>query len=153
MKLPEIVKAAFLVAISGSNVPLEEITSASWQVCSAQLVTISFEGFREFIVSSKAEFSVCKNVFVENNTGWFSDRSAAYLASGRPVILQDTGFSRNLPVGSGLFAFQNIEEAIDAIGRVEADYLYHSRRARDVACEFLDAPKVMSNFLRQLNIT
>lgn len=152
IELPDASGVPFLVAISGSNIPVAEIEARSWKICDAQLVTHTVDDYWNFIRNSKAEFSVCKNIFAEKKTGWFSDRSAAYLASGRPVVLQETGFSDALPTGAGLFAFSTLDEAAEAIARIEADYQYHCRKAREIACEFLDAQKVMKKFLRELNV-
>ena len=79
--------------------------------------------------SKRSGVAVCKNVFVATNCGWFGDRSAAYLACGRPVVLQETGFSEHLPVGAGLFAVQTVDEAAQAIAKIEADYAKHSLAA------------------------
>jgi hypothetical protein len=95
---------------------------------------------------------VCKNVFVANQTGWFSDRSAAFLASGRPVVLQETGFSQYLPTGRGLFAFQTLEEAQEAIEAIEADYAMHSAAARTIAAECLESGVILKTFLDEIGI-
>jgi hypothetical protein len=150
--LPQLVHAPMSVAVSGKNVPEAHLRGNGWSILDAQAVTESFDSYRSFIHSSRGEFSVCKNIFIANNTGWFSDRSAAYLASGRPVVLQDTGFSQHLPVGEGLFAVGTVEEAKEAIQKIEADYGKHARRAREIACEFLDATIVMGKFLEELGI-
>jgi hypothetical protein len=87
---------------------------------------------------------------VATNSGWFSDRSAAYLASGRPVVMQDTGFSAHLPIGRGLFAVKNLDEAVAAIESITANYDAHSRWARELAREYLEAVKVLASFLDDL---
>jgi hypothetical protein len=89
-------------------------------------------------------------VCVATNTGWFSERSAAYLASGRPVVMQDTGFSRHLPCGRGLFAVRTQEEAAAAIDEIDADWERHARWGRDLAREYLDARTVLGNMLQEL---
>ena len=100
----------------------------------------------------EGEFGVSKNVCVDTNSGWFGDRSAAYLASGRPVIHQETGFSRHLPCGRGLFAVRTVEEAATAINEINGDYERHSKWARDIAGEYLDTRKVLGNFLLELGL-
>ena len=115
-------------------------------------MTRTFDSFQRYLLECRGELSVCKNMFVANNTGWFSEKSAAFLASGRPVVLQETGFSKHLPVGKGLFAFADAEEARDAINTIEADYTSHSRAAREIAWEYLDARKVLKAFLDSLGI-
>jgi hypothetical protein len=95
---------------------------------------------------------VGKNVYVETRSGWFSDRSAAYLAGGRPVVLQDTGFSEHLPCGRGLLAFSTREEAAAALETISGDYERHSRWAREVAAEYLAAERVIGRLLGQVGL-
>jgi hypothetical protein len=90
---------------------------------------------------------VAVNLEVKSRSGWFSDRTAAYLASGKPVVVQDTGFSDDLPCGEGLFAFSNLDDAIAAIETIERDYPRHCRAARQVAEDHLDAAKVVARVL------
>ncbi|MCZ6802246.1 MAG: hypothetical protein O7F12_17350 [Nitrospirae bacterium] len=152
MDLPTKVTVPMEVAVSGKNVPVTQLKELGWSIRDAQEVTLSFDSFREYVSTSKGEFSVCKNVFVATYSGWFSDRSATYLASGRPVILQETGFSDYLPCGHGLFAIRTVEEAATAIIEINADYDRHSRWARDLALEYMDASKVLKQFLTELGI-
>jgi hypothetical protein len=114
-------------------------------------ITKSYQSFCQYIEKSKAEFSVCKNVFVALNTGWFSDKSAVFLAAGRPVVLQDTGFSEHLPCGTGLFAVKNIEEAKSAVEEIESNWSKHSKAARDIAMNYLDTTIVLQQFMQQIN--
>jgi hypothetical protein len=104
------------------------------------------------VSASLGEFSVCKNGYVATNCGWFSDRSAAYLASGRPVVMQETGFSTHLPCGAGLFAVRTVEEAADAINEVRGDYERHSAAARAIAQDCLEAQTVLGKLLQELGI-
>jgi hypothetical protein len=152
MELPCHVSAGVELAVSGSGIPRTEIESAGWEMRDAQEVTISHDAYLDYIRTCRAEFSVCKNIFVALQTGWFSDRSAAYLASGRPVVLQDTGFSRHLPVGEGLFAVNDVAEAAAAIAEIEADYDRHSAKAREIACEHLEAAVILPEFLHEIGI-
>ena len=87
---------------------------------------------------------MAKSAYVKLRSGWFSDRSASYLASGRPIALQSTGFERWLPTGCGLIDFTTLEEACAAVRAIESDYAAHSRRAREITCTFFDAPKVLA---------
>ena len=100
-------------------------------------------------MQSAGEFSVCKNIFVENQTGWFSDKSAAYLANSKPVVLQDTGFSRCLPCGEGLFAYNTPVEAENAIEEICSSYNKHSESALEVAREYLSTEKVLTKLLNE----
>ena len=149
---PAIVETPIEVAVSGKEVPYELLKKNGWRINDAQKVTFSFNSFCSYLKYCRGEFSVCKNVFVENNTGWFSDKSAAYLATGRPVVLQNTGFNKYLPVGEGLFSFDNVEDAKEAILEIESNYEFHSSRVREIACEYLDAKKVMKEFLNELGL-
>ena len=92
-----------------------------------------FDSYRQYIESSKAEWSVAKNGYVVGQPGWFSCRSACYLAAGRPVVVQDTGFGAVLPVGEGLLPFTSVEEAVAAIRDVEATMTRHAQAARAIA--------------------
>lgn len=152
LSLPKLVKSPMSIAVSGKDVPKMELKKNGWTVNCGKEATLTFYSFREYLRNCRAEFSVCKHVFVSNNTGWFSDKSAAYLASGRPVVLQDTGFSKHLPVGKGLFAINTLHEAMEAIHEIESNYHRHSLAAREIACEYLEARIVMKNFLNELGV-
>jgi hypothetical protein len=108
------------------------------------------DAFHRFVQESAAEFSVAQGVYVETNNGWFSDRSVRYLASGRPVLVQDTGFGRRLPTGDGLVAFRTLDDAAAGADRILTDYGRHARAARDVAAEFFDSDKVLTSFLDEV---
>ena len=103
--------------------------------------------YQRYIRDSYAEFSVAKDIYVEMRTGWFSERSACYLASGRPVVVQDTGCSRILPSGTGLLTFESPEQALEAISSVRRHYEEHCRSARDIAASCFDAHGVLRNLL------
>ena len=137
-KLPSIASCPVEVSVSG-NAPRESLSSLGWRINEAKEVTRSVDDYYSYIRCSTGEFSIAKHVFVEARTGWFSDRSSAYLASGRPVILQDTGFSEVLPTGHGLFAVSTPEEAAAAIDAVITNYATHSEAAKSIAREHLDA--------------
>jgi hypothetical protein len=144
--LPQRTAVPLEAAVAG-NCPRDELIANGWAVRSARNVTASFDAYRDYIHASRGEFSVCKNVFVDTNSGWFSDRSAAYLAAGRPVILQDTGFSEVLPTGRGLFAVRNVDEAAAALNVVTEDFVRHSLWAREIAAEYLDTNRVLTRLL------
>ena len=150
--LPRRVDAPCELAVAGKNTPTGTLKAHGWRLLDSHEVTMTFDSWRDYISQSRGEFSVCKNVFVETNSGFFSDRSAVYLASGRPVLLQDTGFSAHLPCGRGLFAPQSLAEAVDAIQQIEAAYPRHSKWARELALEYLDASKVLSLLLKDLGL-
>ena len=106
--------------------------------------------YRRFIQGSKAEFGIAKSGYALSRCGWFSDRSACYLASGRPVLAQQTGFSRWLPTGEGLFAFETMDDVLSGIEAMNADYARHARAARAIAEEHFDSAKVLPNLLAQI---
>ena len=103
-----------------------------WRLADPHRVTHSPEKYREYIRSSRGEILCPKPIHVELRTGWFSDRSLSYMASGRPVAAEDTGFSESIPTGAGLLAFRDIREAADAIARIDGDYERHRRAAREI---------------------
>ncbi|HUQ21274.1 MAG TPA: hypothetical protein VM099_16800 [Gemmatimonadaceae bacterium] len=103
--------------------------------------------YREFIKYSRAEFSVAKGGYVKSNSGWISDRTACYLASGKPAIVQSTGFEDSLPEGLGLVSFTTIEEAVAALATVDNDYLKHCAAAREIAERYFSAEVVLSRLL------
>ncbi len=152
IELPRLTSVPLEIAVAGKNVPINRLMEHGWRVRDSHAATMSFDSFREYIRGSKGEFTVCKNVFVDTNSGWFSDRSAAYLASGRPVVMQDTGFSDHLPCGDGLFAVRTVEEAAAALEEINRDHERHSRAARELAAEYLDTSNVLGKFLGELGL-
>jgi hypothetical protein len=152
LSLPQLTKSSLEIAVAGKNVPFQELFENGWGVRNAHTVTMTFDSWKEYISASRGEFSVCKNIFVATNSGFFSDRSAVYLASGRPVVLQETGFSSHLPCGRGLFSARTVEEAAAAIEQINSDYPSHSRWARQIAEEYLDTKKVLGKLLDELGI-
>lgn len=114
-------------------------------------VTLTPESYQKFIANSRGELSSAKHVYVAMSSGWFSCRSACYLAGARPVVVQDTGFTEVFPVGEGLLTFKTQEEAVAAIHNVEANYTLHAKTARDIAYEYFDSEKVLRNFIEKVN--
>lgn len=153
MDLPELVAPTVLelAAAQGKEqkLPKELLVHKGWKLVDPREVCADLDGYRDYIRSSKAEWSVAKNGYVLGQSGWFSCRSACYLAAGRPVVLQETGFSKVLPVGEGLLSFRTPEEACAAIRQVEVDYDRHSRAARAIAEECLDSDKVLSHLVER----
>jgi len=150
--LPRLTAAPLEVAVGGAGIPVEDLTASGWRVRDSVAVTRSFDDFRSYLSHSRGEFSVAKNAYVATNSGWFSDRGGAYLASGRPVVLQETGFSRHLPCGRGLFAVRTVEDAAAAIDAIAGDWDRHSAAAREIAGDCLDATKVLGRFLVELGL-
>ncbi len=104
-----------------------------WRLISPLQLSVDYWLYRDYICSSKGEFTVAKDQYVRLNTGWFSDRSACYLAAGRPVIIQETGFTKNYGGKAGLLSFRTLDEIVDAVKTINADYAKHSRAARALA--------------------
>lgn len=121
--------------------------SNAWSVLDALHVSKDHLVYNEYIRTSKGEFSIAKEQYAALETGWFSDRSACYLAAGRPVILQDTAFGDYLPVGEGLFAFRDVEQARECMDRVDGDYARHRLGARRIAEETFDSRTVLGGML------
>lgn len=138
------------IAVAGNKIPWNQIATAGWKVRDALEVTASLDSYMDYIRASRGEFSVCKHVFVATYSGWTSDRTAAYLASGRPAVVEDTGFGSLIPTGEGVFAVSTVDEAAAAIDRIHTDYQRHSRAAREIACEYFDARKVMGRLLGEI---
>ena len=110
------------------------------------------DGYRNYIRQARGEFTVARDQYTRPNTGWFSDRSACYLAAGRPVITQETGFSKFLPTGKGLFAFRTMEDILKAVDAIESDYEGHCRAAREIAAEFFAAEKVVGRLTERAGL-
>jgi hypothetical protein len=108
--------------------------------------------FRSYVQGSGAEFSVAQGVYVETDSGWFSDRTARYLASGKPALVQDTGFSRNLPCGEGLIPFRTLDEAVAGAQAIAAEPECHAHAARAVAEEHFDSDAILDTFLRDAGV-
>ena len=129
---------------------LRLLTSHGWQVVNAMSFSKQTQPYRDYILHSRGEFTVAKDQNVRLRSGWFSDRSACYLAAGRPVITQDTGFGKFLSTGEGLFGFNTIEEILGALEAVNSDYEKHSRAARVIAEEYFKAETVLAKLIEDL---
>ena len=128
------------------------LESNGWQVVDAVALSRGIASYRDYILGSAGEFTVAKDQNIRLRSGWFSDRSACYLAAGRPVITQDTGFGNILPTGRGLFAFQTMEHVLDALDQINADYEGHSAAARAIANEFFAAERVLASLLEDAGL-
>jgi len=126
------------------------ITSNGWKLVDAPSFTTNPWSYRDYILDSRGEFSFAKDQNIRLRSGWFSERSACYLAAGRPVITQDTGFGISLPTGEGLFSFNTIEEIITAFDSINSNYKKHSRAARDIAETYFKAEIVLAKLLNDL---
>jgi len=147
LDLPARVESPLELALGGSTAPREKLQERGWRVIDSRIPTRSLGSYRDYIIGSRGEFSVAKQGYVITHSGWFSERSANYLATGRPVITQDTGFSEVLPAGHGVVAFSTPDEAAAAIATVTTNYERHCLAARDLAAAFFDSAAVLSRLL------
>jgi hypothetical protein len=131
------------------HTPKQRLAHHGWRIVDPDEACPDLESYRAYIQSSQAEWSVAKQAYVAARTGWFSCRSACYLAAGRPVVVQDTGFSAVLPVGEGIVPFTTLEEAIEGVRSVEADYARHAKAARAIAGEFFDSGVVLGRLIEE----
>jgi len=142
--LPSRTPQRFELAING---PQQLLRQYGWETVDAMAVSRTPVAYCDFIHGSKAEFGVAKHTYVANRTGWFSDRTECYLASGRPALVQDTGWTAHLPSGDGLLAFSTPDEALAGVDDINTDYDRHARRALDIAREHFDANVVLPRLL------
>lgn len=156
MTLPTRTTERFAVALGidpGETVDLQALGTNGWELVDPAHVAATPERYREFLRASKAELGIAKSGYVISRCGWVSDRSICYLASGRPVIAQETGFSRLLPTGEGLLPFETMDDLLDAIAQLNADYPKHARAARALAEEYFDSDKVLKQLLVRLRLS
>lgn len=144
--LPSKTKQPFELAINGPQTLLRE---HGWGTVDAMGVSRALWDYRDFIQRSRAEFGVAKHTYVASRSGWFSDRTECYLASGRPALVQDTGWTAHLPSGNGLLAFSTPEDALAGIDAINSDYARHAKAAADIAREHFDAARVLPKLLEQ----
>jgi hypothetical protein len=130
----------------------DALVEHGWRLVDPAAVAADPDAFRRYVQSSGAEFSVSQGVYAGTNSGWFSDRTVRYLASGKPVLVQDTGFGRHLPVGEGLLAFRTVDEAVAGADVIVRDYDRHCRAARAIAERFFDSDKVLTRLLREVGV-
>jgi hypothetical protein len=123
------------------------VTRAGWSLVDPGPISANMDAYREFVAQSRGEFTVAKDIYVRPNSGWFSDRSACYLAAGRPVVTMRTGFGNLYPVGRGLLDFATEDEALTGIDAIAGDYRAHSRAAREIAREYFAADRVLGPLL------
>jgi hypothetical protein len=153
IELPRRTQAEFLLALGiheSERDDLEALAANGWRLADPADVVATPDSYREFVRASQAEIGIAKEGYVRSRSGWFSDRSACYLACGRPVVAQDTGFGRALPIGDGLLAFGTVEEAAAAVDDVLSRPDEHRRAARAIAEELLDSDRVLSRLLERL---
>lgn len=150
--LPGATELTLEVAAGGVDPPVERWREKGWSVVDSTDVSRSADDYRSYIRRSRGELSVAKNIYVATRSGWFSCRSACYLAAGRPVVVQDTGWSELIPSGDGLFAFSDADDAVAALEKVSADWPHHAAAAQSVAREHFAAEVVLGDLLERVGI-
>ena len=148
LDLPAAAGLIFQLAVGGEKASTI-LSAKGWSVLNPLEITRDPDTYENFLRESKAEFGIAKHGYVVSRSGWFSERSAAYLASGRPVTVQETGFSDWLAVGDGVLSFRSREEALTAIDKINSHYRRHCEAAREIAEEFFDARKLLPPLLEK----
>lgn len=135
-----------------NSVERDMFLDQNWSLVLPHLLSSDYDSYVRYIQSSKGEFTVAKDQYVRLNTGWFSDRTACYLAAGRPAITQETGFTRHYGNAGGLFAYSTVEEVVEAVREINSDYKKHCRLAYELACEVFEARKVLASMLERAGV-
>ena len=153
MSLPTRTTERFQLALAIDEAEVADLAALranDWHLLDPAVVAGSPSAYRGFVQGSKAELGIAKSGYVISRSGWFSDRSVCYLASGRPVLAQDTGFSDYLPTGAGLLAFLDQDDVLAGVQRINADYARHSAAARALAEEHFDSTRVLTRLLHEV---
>jgi hypothetical protein len=145
--LPSRVSATMELAVGSASAPCDRLREHGWSVRDSREPTRDPWTYSQYIAASLAEFSVAKQAYAATRSGWFSDRSAAYLASGRPVLLQETGFSDWLESGLGVLSFETPDQAIRGIEEIQRNYPLHARAARDLSESHFDSKRILSDLV------
>lgn len=147
LALPQQTGQQFQLALTGGA--SEELSQHGWEIICGWQATWTPDDYRQLIQQSRAEFSVAKEGYIVTKSGWFSDRSICYLASGRPVLVQDTGIGEWLPTGEGILTFRNLTEAVEGVESINANYERQRKASRSLAQEYFDAERVLSQLLEE----
>lgn len=156
VELPERIAQSVELALDihpGDQKDLDLLRRHGWQIADPARVVPDPLSFRSYVQSSGAEFSVAQGVYVQTGSGWFSDRTTRYLATGRPALVQDTGFSRTYPTGDGLIPFTTLEEAVVGAETIARDYQRHSRAARALAEAYFDSDIVLARLVAEADVS
>ncbi|HEU4703253.1 MAG TPA: hypothetical protein VFS37_12290 [Conexibacter sp.] len=153
IELPRLVEAEFELALdidAAETRDLRALERNGWRLVDPRAVAGTPAAYRDYVRGSRAELCVAQQLYVGTRSGWLSDRSVCYLASGKPVLAQDTGLAGHYPVGEGLLTFSTLEEAAAGVEEIERDYARHSAAARALAEEHFDARRVLGRLLERL---
>jgi hypothetical protein len=155
VRLPQLATATFelALAVDDADAPdRDALLAHGWQLADPHVVAATPAAYRRYICGSGMELMIAKAMYARTRCGWWSDRSACYLAAGRPVVAQDTGAAAALPVGEGVVTFRELDEAVEAIAEVRGRYGVHAKAARELAIDLLDAPLVIGRVLDRLDV-
>lgn len=141
--LPRRTDTRLALAVGGYHTPADQIRADGWRLIDARAISRTPAAYRRFIAQSAGEWSIAKNVYVAMRTGWFSTRTACYLAAGRPAVIQETGWSKSIPSGDGVIAFETMEQAITDLEDARAHYARHRDAAHAIARDYLAADRVL----------
>ena len=153
--VPRRTGCSFEVALAidpADDADASRLLASGWQLVDPRHVAHDPVSYRSYIERSRGELMIAKHMYVATNSGWFSDRSACYLAAGRPVVAQDTGLADHIPLGRGVIAFNDLDEAVDAVGAVERDWRFHSLASREIAREYFAAEVVLRALVDRLGV-
>lgn len=153
IELPRRVTQPFELALSSyTEKDRQLLETHGWRVCHAMGFSADRGAYRNYLQQSRGEFTVAKDQNVRLRSGWFSERSAQYLAAGKPVVTQDTGFGSALPTGNGLFVFNSMDEIVSAVDQINSNYKHHSAQATEVAREYFNYDKVLRPMLAHMGL-
>jgi hypothetical protein len=152
LDLPQRRPVPFELAVGVDDETRRRLTGHGWRLRGSIDLSASATSYRDYIQRSRGEFTVARDQYVRPKTGWFSDRTACYLAAGRPVITEDTGFGKFIPTGRGLFAFKNMDDVLAAVDAIATDYDAHCRAASDIAEEYFGAERVVGSLMARAGL-
>ena len=152
LDLPQKRSLNFELATSVPKQVCDRLTEKGWKLADSVHISQDLTRYSNYIQSARAEFTVARDQYVRPRTGWFSDRTACFLAAGRPVITQETGFSKFLPTGKGLFGFESMDDILGAVDEIESDYEGNCRAASEIADEYFAAEKVLASLMQRAGL-
>jgi hypothetical protein len=154
-ELAELVDQPFEIALDISEADAADaqmMRRHGWRLQDPVEVASSPDDFRRYVQGAAAEFSVAQGIYAETRCGWFSDRTTRFLASGKPALVQDTGFSDSVPTGQGLLAFTTVEAAVAGVASIQRDYQAHAQCARTIAEQYFDSDLVLGRMLDEVGL-
>jgi hypothetical protein len=155
IELPRLTSESFEIALDiyeADSADRDRLRENEWRLVDPHVAAGTPDSFRAYVQDSRAEFSVAQGIHVHMSSGWFSDRTTRYLASGKPALVQETGFAQGLPLGEGLLSFRMLGEATDGVARIIDDYEAHCEAARALAEKYFDSDLVLGRLLDEVGI-